>query len=211
MRHERDYKFFCTLNIQCSHLNQNKQHFFSIKKGLFTFSSQVHLRFISSAITTNIQKVFKMLSWSFTMSNKNKFKRFDSLKRRLKLSEFMRAAFVILNKENFWLAQLQHDARISFTRMTEVKGRRTTQISSITAMNVNILPFSISFMPYSWFFWLMSMSMSLSATNIEFLHKIYYNIEQCKEASVYSLINILRQSNVSDACGLLTQQMNMWI
>lgn len=174
-----------------------------------------HLLRSSSAEATNTHKVFKTLSWSFTMSNKNKLKSFENLGGLITLSVFMRA--FMLNKENSWLAQLQHDARISFTRMPEIKGRCTAQVASVATMNVNVLPFSISLMPYSWLFWLVCMSVSLSGNRWE--QKMDRDEEKLRGEfdlfvsfhNLYSLINILRQSNVSDACGLLAQQMNMWI
>lgn len=60
-----------------------------------------------------------------------------------------------------WL-QLQHRARISFTSVAEVKGRRAAQVASVAAMNVNVLPLVVALVPNAGLFRLVSVSVTLS-------------------------------------------------
>lgn len=55
-----------------------------------------------------------------------------------------------LNGASFHLkAELHHHARISFTAVTKVERRCSTQVTGVTTMDVNVLPLSVALMPNS--------------------------------------------------------------
>lgn len=100
-----------------------------------------------------------------------------------------------------WI-QLHQATRVSFAAVAEVEGRRTTQVSGVAAMNVNVLPLAVALVPYARLLRLVSVSVALPAKRIDERNSICTKVES-------SLINVLRQSDVGNAGRFIAQQVNV--